>query len=138
MQINNTQARVIKLAESTLQLSNLDVLTSFVLKGDKSAPMPVTSSLRNDTIDPAISETKKLLGECGTWLQSNNASPGSLYKESFEKRWRSFIVPSVQSQLEASEMLRIKNEAGIRVIEDFSIATASKFFEQEIREVVSS
>ncbi|KAL2510665.1 FZO-like [Abeliophyllum distichum] len=133
--INNTQARVIKLAESTLQLSNLDLVTSFVFKGDKSAPMPVTSSLRNDTIDPAISETKKLLGEYGTWLQSNNTRQGSLYKESFEKRWRSFIVPSVQSQLEASEMLRTKNEVGIRVIEDFSAAAASKLFEQEIREV---
>lgn len=58
MQINNTQARVINLAESTLQLSNLDLVTSYVFKGDKSAPMPLTSSLRNDTIDPAISEAK--------------------------------------------------------------------------------
>ncbi|CAA3028317.1 probable transmembrane GTPase FZO-like, chloroplastic isoform X1 [Olea europaea subsp. europaea] len=133
--INNTQARVINLAESTLQLSNLDLVTSYVFKGDKSAPMPLTSSLRNDTIDPAISEAKKLLGEYRTWLQSNNACQGSLYKESFEKRWPSFIVPSLQSQFEASELLKTKHEVGIKVIEDFSAAAASKLFEQEIREV---
>ncbi|KAK6164677.1 hypothetical protein DH2020_001541 [Rehmannia glutinosa] len=43
--INTAQARAIKLAESTLQLSNIDLVTSYVLKGDKSAQMPVTSNL---------------------------------------------------------------------------------------------
>lgn len=81
---------------------------------------------------------QKLLGEYRTWLQSNNACQGSLYKESFEKRWPSFIVPSLQSQFEASELLKTKHEVGIKVIEDFSAAAASKLFEQEIREVVSS
>lgn len=58
MQIDNTQARAIKLAESTLQLSNLDLVASYVLRGDKSAQMPVTSSLRNEIIDPAVSEAQ--------------------------------------------------------------------------------
>lgn len=55
MQIDKTQARAIKLAESTLQLSNLDLVASFVLRGDKSSQMSVTSSLRNEIIDPAAS-----------------------------------------------------------------------------------
>lgn len=58
MQIDNAQARAIKLAESTLQLSNIDLVTSYILKGDKSSQMPVTSSLRNDVIDPAVSEAQ--------------------------------------------------------------------------------
>ncbi|XP_057800853.1 probable transmembrane GTPase FZO-like, chloroplastic isoform X2 [Salvia miltiorrhiza] len=56
--IDNTQARAIKLAESTLQLSNLDVVASFVLSGDKSAKMSVTLSLRSEIIDPAASEAE--------------------------------------------------------------------------------
>lgn len=55
LQIDKTQVRAIKLAESTLQLSNLDLVASFVLRGDKSSQMSVTSSLRNEIIDPAAS-----------------------------------------------------------------------------------
>lgn len=73
-----------------------------------------------------------------TWLQSSKAGKGNFYKESFEKRWPSLIVPSIQSQLEASELLSTKHELGRRVIEDFSAAAASKLLEQEMREVVSS
>lgn len=58
MQIDNTQARAIKLAGSTLQLSNLDLVASFVLRGEKSSQMQVTSSLRNEIIEPASSEAK--------------------------------------------------------------------------------
>ncbi|KAL1547250.1 putative transmembrane GTPase FZO-like, chloroplastic [Salvia divinorum] len=132
--IDNTQARAIKLAESTLQLSNLDLVASFVLSGDKSAKVSMTLSLRSEIIDPAASEAKKLLGEYATWLESSNARKGNLYKESFEKRWPSVVRST--SQLEASELLRAKHELGGAVIRDFSAAAASKLFEQEIREAL--
>ncbi|XP_042007040.1 probable transmembrane GTPase FZO-like, chloroplastic [Salvia splendens] len=132
--IDNTQARAIKLAESTLQLSNLDLVASFVLSGDKSSKMSVTLSLRSEIIDPAASEAEKLLGDYAMWLESSNARKGNLYKESFEKRWPSVVRSS--SQLEASELLRTKHELGGAVIRDFSAAAASKLFEQEIREAL--
>ncbi|KAL0459540.1 UNVERIFIED_CONTAM: putative transmembrane GTPase FZO-like, chloroplastic [Sesamum latifolium] len=135
--IDNVQGRAVKLAESTLQLSNLDLVTSYVLRGNKSVQMPVTSSLRNEVIDPAVTEAQKLLREYAIWLESNNARRGNMYKDSFEKRWPS-VVPSIQSQSEASQVLRTKHELGITVIEDFSAAAASKLFDQEIREVSNS
>ncbi|KAL0371316.1 UNVERIFIED_CONTAM: putative transmembrane GTPase FZO-like, chloroplastic [Sesamum angustifolium] len=133
--IDNVQGRAVKLAESTLQLSNLDLVTSYVLRGNKSFQMPVTSSLRDEVIDPAVAEAQKLLREYAMWLESNNARKGNMYKDSFEERWPS-VVPSVQSQSEASQVLRTKHELGITVIEDFSAAAASKLFDQEIREVL--
>ncbi|KAL0435746.1 UNVERIFIED_CONTAM: putative transmembrane GTPase FZO-like, chloroplastic [Sesamum radiatum] len=133
--IDNVQGRAVKLAESTLQLSNLDLVTSYVVRGNKSVQMPVTSSLRNEVIDPAVTEAQKLLREYAMWLESNNARKGNMYKDSFEKRWPS-VVPSIQSQSEASLVLRTKHELGITVIEDFSAAAASKLFDQEIREVL--
>ncbi|KAL6564348.1 hypothetical protein OROMI_015798 [Orobanche minor] len=133
--ISNTLARAIKLADSTLQLSNLDLVTSYVLKGDKSAQVPVTSILRNEIIDPAVSEAQKLLGKYSMWLHLNNAREGSTYKELFEKRWP-LVVPSILSQLEANELLRTKHDLSVTVIEDFSSAAASKLFEKEIREIV--
>ncbi|CAK9147067.1 unnamed protein product [Ilex paraguariensis] len=133
--IDTTQARIVKLIESTLRLSNLDLATSYVFKGEKSASMPVASSIRNDIINPVLSEAQKLLGEYMTWLQSNNAREGRLYKELFEKRWPSFIDPQKQAQLETSELLGRKYELSIKIIENFSAPAASKLFEQEIREV---
>lgn len=72
-----------------------------------------------------------------TWLQSNNAREGRFYKESFEKRWPSFLDPPNQAQLETGDLLARKYQLSMEVIEDFSVPAASKLFEQEIREVVS-
>ena len=73
-----------------------------------------------------------------TWLQSNNAREGSLYKESFERKWPLFVHPHNQVGLEAYELLRKGDELSLKVLEDFSASAASKLFDQEIREVVSA
>ncbi|RVW54820.1 putative transmembrane GTPase FZO-like, chloroplastic [Vitis vinifera] len=44
--IDTTKARIVKLIDSTLQLSNLDLVGSYVLKGAKSATLPATSSVQ--------------------------------------------------------------------------------------------
>ncbi|KAM7521587.1 hypothetical protein LguiA_011489 [Lonicera macranthoides] len=133
--IDTAQANIVKLIESTLQLSNLDLVTSYVFKGDKSAPMMATSTIRNDILGPSFSEAQKQLGEYVTWLQSNNAREGRFYKESFDKRWPSFLDPPNQAQLETGDLLARKCQLSMEVIEDFSVPAASKLFEQEIREV---
>ncbi|KAK3001156.1 LOW QUALITY PROTEIN: hypothetical protein RJ639_021752 [Escallonia herrerae] len=101
--INTTQAYVVKLVGSTLQLSNLDLVTSYVFKGEKSDTMPAASSVRNDIIGPALSEAQKLLGQYKAWLQSSNAREGRLYKENFEHRWPSFVNPQNHAQFEIDE-----------------------------------
>lgn len=72
-----------------------------------------------------------------TWLQSSNVREGMLYKESFEKRWPSFVYPNSQLHLETLESSKKVNELSLGVIQDFSGTAASKLFDQEIREVVS-
>lgn len=56
MQINSTQVRVVRLVESTLQLSNVDLVTSYVFRGEKSTQMPATTSVQNDILGPAVLE----------------------------------------------------------------------------------
>lgn len=80
---------------------------------------------------------QKLLGEYVIWLQSNNVREGKLYKESFAKRWPSLISPNAQMHLETYELVK-QVDLSLKVIENFSAGAASKLFEQEIREVVSS
>ena len=57
MQIDSTQARIIKVIESTLQLSNLDLVALYAFKA-KSAPMSATASVRNDIIGPALTDAQ--------------------------------------------------------------------------------
>ncbi|XP_010255948.1 PREDICTED: probable transmembrane GTPase FZO-like, chloroplastic isoform X2 [Nelumbo nucifera] len=134
--INNAKGRALKLVGSTLQLSNLDLVASYVFKGEKLGSMPATSSIQNEIISPALSDAQKLLGEYLIWLQSSNVREGRLYKESFEKRWPEFVYPHNEVQLEAYELLKKGEELSLKVIEDFNASAAAKLFEQEIREVV--
>lgn len=58
LQIDSTKARVVKLIESTLQISNLDIVASYVFRGEKSAAMPSTSRIQHDIIGPALLDTQ--------------------------------------------------------------------------------
>lgn len=131
--IDKTQARVVQLLVSTLRLSNLDIVVSYVFRGGNTAPMPAATSIRNDIIGPALSESQKLLGEYVAWLQSNNAREVKLYEEAFEKKWASFSGNRYLS--DTRNLVARKNDFSIELIDDFSAAAASKLFEQEIREV---
>lgn len=133
--IDNAQARVVKVIESTLRLSNLDLVIPYVFRGGKAAPLPAAASVQKDIIGPALLEAQKLLRDYSTWLQSNNAREVRFYQESFERRPPSFVDPQNQIQLETHELQERKYEVSVKVIEDFSAAAASKVFEQEIREV---
>lgn len=42
------------LIEATLQLSNLDLVASYVFKGEKSSTIPATSRVQNEIIGPAV------------------------------------------------------------------------------------
>ncbi|CAH1447406.1 unnamed protein product [Lactuca virosa] len=133
--IDKTQARVVQLIMSTLRLSNLDIVVSYVFRGGNTAPMPAATTIRNDIIGPALLESQKLLGEYGEWLRSNNAREVKFYEESFEKRWASFMKSGNRYLFETRKLVESKNEFSIQQLDDFSAAAASKLFEQEIREV---
>ena len=58
LQIDTTKSRILELIESTLQLSNLDIVASYVLKGGSSAALPTTSRVQNDILGPALADTQ--------------------------------------------------------------------------------
>uniref|UniRef100_A0A3Q7I5A3 Uncharacterized protein n=1 Tax=Solanum lycopersicum TaxID=4081 RepID=A0A3Q7I5A3_SOLLC len=55
-QINSAQARVVRLVESTLQLSNVDLVATYVFRGENSTQMPATISVQNDILGQAVLE----------------------------------------------------------------------------------
>ncbi|XVF72416.1 hypothetical protein PTKIN_Ptkin12aG0119600 [Pterospermum kingtungense] len=132
--IDTTKSRILELIESTLQLSNLDIVASYVLKGGSPATLPATSRVQNDILGPALADAQSLLGDYVTWLQSNNACEGRVYEESFEKRWPTLPYSDKQYHLETYERLRKLDQVSLRVIEKFSANATSKEFEREVRE----
>lgn len=133
--IDSTKSRVVELIESTLQLSNLDLVASHVFRGERSATVPTTSRFQNDILAPALLDAQKLLGEYVRWLQSNNARGGRLYKESFENKWPSLVNSKTQLHMEMYDLLKKVDELSLKVVEDLSASATSKLLEQEIREV---
>ncbi|KAK4731936.1 hypothetical protein R3W88_024924 [Solanum pinnatisectum] len=133
--INSAQARVVRLVESTLQLSNVDLVATYVFRGENSNQMPATISVQNDILGQAVLEGQNLLGEYTKWLQSKRDQEVQFYKQSFEKRWTSLVNPFDQIELGTTAVLDRKSEVTISVIEDFSAAAASKLLERDIREV---
>ncbi|KAF9606424.1 hypothetical protein IFM89_025113 [Coptis chinensis] len=133
--IDNAKARAVRLVESTLQLSNLDLVASYVFKGEKLGVLPAASTIQNDIVGPALSDAQKLLGEYLTWLQSNNVRERRLYKQIFEKRWPSSVNQHDLVHLRTDKLQGKGEELSIKVLENFSASAAATLFEQEIREV---
>ncbi|WOG83692.1 hypothetical protein DCAR_0102869 [Daucus carota subsp. sativus] len=132
--IDDTKSRALKLTESTLVISNIDIVTTYVFRGNKGALVPAASVIQNDIIGPALSEAQKLLGDYVTWLQSNNAREGRSYLESFKKKWPSIVNTENLVELETDNFLGRKYELSREAIESFNAAAASKLFDQEVRE----
>ncbi|KAK1317874.1 hypothetical protein QJS10_CPA05g00854 [Acorus calamus] len=134
--IEAAKARSIKLIESTLQISNVDLVASYALQGEKSDPTRATSAIQNEIISPALSDAKILLEEYSAWLQSNNAREGKLYQVLFENRWPSYVKLKDIVPTETYDLLCKGENLSMKVTENFSAGAAAKLFEQELREVI--
>lgn len=134
--IEMAQARGVKLTESTLQLSNLDLVASYFFKGEKSGSLLATSSFQNEVINPALSDLNRLLKEYLIWLDYSNACEGKRLKESFEKRWPTLVNSHSQMPSETYGLLGKGKELSLEVVKNFSPSAAANLFEQELREVV--
>lgn len=63
-QIETTKSNIVELVEDSLQLSNLDIVASYIFNS-KSYAMPTTSKIQNDMILPAVAAAKVC-----SWIQS--------------------------------------------------------------------
>lgn len=137
-QVGSAKERALKLVESTLQLSNLDLAFAMFFGGEKSTST-ATRSIQNDIVTPALADVQRILGEYTSWLRENNIREGMRYKETFAKRWPLLV----DSHNQADFTTNLQNCLAPREVDTqslistgkFSATTASKLFEQEIRQV---
>nr|XP_029121551.1 probable transmembrane GTPase FZO-like, chloroplastic isoform X2 [Elaeis guineensis] len=134
--IETAKARVTKLLESTLQLSNIDLISTYSFKGERSSSVPATLAVQNEIIGPALSDAQRLLWEYSKWLQSKIAHEGKLYMEFFNKQCQASGNVKGMSHSEPYGLLGNGEELSMKVIENFSASTVARLFENEVREVV--
>ncbi|KAL9251751.1 putative transmembrane GTPase FZO-like, chloroplastic [Drosera capensis] len=134
--IGTTQDSIVKLVESTVQLSNVDIAASYVLRGSKSgSTIAATSSVQNDIVGPALQNAKMLLRDYSCWLRESKDREAMRCHGSFEKRWSSSVGPLNQVNSNCSESLMEVDDLSLKWIEKYSAASASQLFDLEIRDV---
>ncbi|URE04646.1 Dynamin family [Musa troglodytarum] len=134
--IATANARAVKLIDSILRLSNIDLLPTYTLRGEKAGSTIATSAVQNDIISPALVDAQRLLVDYSMWLESRNSDEAKLYMECFEKRWPALVDYEHKVYLETYASLDTSEDFSMKVLENFSSAAAARLFEQEIREVV--
>ncbi|KAI0526796.1 hypothetical protein KFK09_002387 [Dendrobium nobile] len=134
--IEAAAAQAVKLMEFTLQLSNIDLITTYAFKGEKSSPIASTSTLQNEIISPFLSDVQRLLGEYSEWLHSKIVCEGELCLDRLQKQCNNELDIGDVTQSKTVGFLEHGEELSKKVMDNFSASAATKLFEQEIREVV--
>lgn len=134
--IESARSRAIKLVESTLKLSNIDLVATYAFKGERPGLSPITSTVLNDIINPALADENRLLRDYCSWLSSNNLREGKLFIEQFDKQWHQLIDEKDKTHSENLGYIDKEEEFCLKALENFSSNAAARLFEQEIREIV--
>ncbi|XP_024314811.1 probable transmembrane GTPase FZO-like, chloroplastic isoform X1 [Brachypodium distachyon] len=135
--IERAKSRAITLMESTLQLSNIDLISTYMLAGEKGTSAKATSFVQNDILSPALDDAVNLMGEYSTWLSSSNIREANLYLECFHERWSSLLTQEERLPSDPNELVNEGEKLSIKALNGFSAYAAAKVFEAEIREVAT-
>ncbi|KAM0883039.1 hypothetical protein ACQ4PT_031897 [Festuca glaucescens] len=135
--IERAKSRAITLMESTLQLSNIDLIFTYMLTGEKGPSAKATSFVQNDILSPALDDAVDLLSEYSTWLSSSNTREANLYLECFHERWDSLITQEERLPSDPNGLVNEGEKLSIKALNGFSASAAAKVFEEEIRAVAT-
>lgn len=72
LQIEKAKTRAVNLMESTLQLSNVDLIFIYMFKGENSSSARATSSVQNEILGPVLSEVQVLLSILSQLMSKNH------------------------------------------------------------------
>ncbi|KAJ3676280.1 hypothetical protein LUZ60_003692 [Juncus effusus] len=133
--IEKAKERAINMMESTLQLSNLDLIFVYAFKGEKSSSAPASSAVQNEILTPALSEVQTLLGEFSTWLESSNTKEANYYLDLVHERWHALLEERQSSLSKPCPLARSSDDLSVKILQTFNTGSASRVFEKEIHEV---
>ncbi|KAL6842205.1 hypothetical protein ACP4OV_027968 [Aristida adscensionis] len=133
--IERAKDRAVTLMESTLQLSNIDLIFTYTIQGKTRTSARATSSVQNEILSPALDDAANLLREYSAWLSSSNNREANLYLDYFLERWDALVAQEDRVLLDPNRIVNEGEKLSIKALEDFNATAASKVFEEEIREV---
>ncbi|XP_042387242.1 probable transmembrane GTPase FZO-like, chloroplastic isoform X1 [Zingiber officinale] len=134
--VETAKSRALKLTDSLLRLSNIDLIPTYALKTERVGSTFATSTFQNDIINPALSDAQRVLADYSEWSESCNSREAKLYLEHFKKQWPALVDTNGEFHLEKYSINIASGDFSSKVIENFSSGAAARLFEQEIREVV--
>ncbi|XP_042392617.1 probable transmembrane GTPase FZO-like, chloroplastic isoform X3 [Zingiber officinale] len=134
--VETAKSRALKLTDSLLRLSNIDLIPTYALKTERAGSTFATSTFQNDIINPALSDAQRVLADYSEWSESCNSREAKLYLEHFKKQWPALVDTNGEFHLEKYSINIASGDFSSKVIENFSSGAAARLFEQEIREVV--
>ncbi|KAG0517934.1 hypothetical protein BDA96_09G131800 [Sorghum bicolor] len=133
--IERAKGRAVALMGSTLQLSNIDLIFTYTVKGKTGSSMRATSFVQNDILSPTLDDAVNLLGDYSTWLSSSNTREAKVYLECFSARWDALVGPEERALLDPNGLVNEGEKLTIKALDGFNASAAAKVFEEEIREV---
>ncbi|KAJ1262723.1 hypothetical protein BS78_09G131700 [Paspalum vaginatum] len=133
--IERAKGRAVTLMESTLQLSNIDLVFTYTVKGKPGSSTRATSFVQNDILSPTLDDAVNLLGDYSTWLSSSNTREANLYLECFHERWDALVAQEERVLLDPNGIVNEGEKLTAKALDGFNASAAAKVFEEEIREV---
>ncbi|CAN6328401.1 unnamed protein product [Urochloa humidicola] len=133
--IERAKGRAVTLMESILQLSNVDLIFAYTIKGKTGSSIRATSFVQNDILTPAFDDAVNILGEYSTWLCSSNTREANLYLECFHERWATLIAQEEMVMLDPNGIVNGGEKLTVKALDGFNAISTAKVFEEEIREV---
>ncbi|KXG21917.2 hypothetical protein SORBI_3009G125400 [Sorghum bicolor] len=134
-EIERAKGRAVTLMGSTLQLSNIDLIFTYTVKGKTGSSTRATSFVQNDILSPTLDDAVNLLGDYSTWLSSSNTREAKVYLECFSARWDALVGPEERALLDPNGLVNEGEKLTIKALDGFNASAAAKVFEEEIREV---
>ncbi|PAN19738.1 hypothetical protein PAHAL_3G294900 [Panicum hallii] len=133
--IERAKGRAVTLMESILQLSNIDLIFTYTIKGKTGSSPRATSFVQNDILTPAFDDAVNILGEYSTWLSSSNTREANLYLECFHERWAALVAQEERVLLDPNGLINEGEKLTVKALDGFNASSTAKVFEEEIREV---
>ncbi|RLN30223.1 hypothetical protein C2845_PM05G24250 [Panicum miliaceum] len=133
--IERAKGRAVTLMESILQLSNIDLIFTYTVKGKTGSSPRATSFVQNDILTPAFDDAVNILGEYSTWLSSSNTREANLYLECFHERWAALVAQEERVLLDPNGLINEGDKLTVKALDGFNSSSTAKVFEEEIREV---
>ncbi|KAI5059498.1 hypothetical protein GOP47_0025817 [Adiantum capillus-veneris] len=135
--IDGAKGRAAKFVDSTLRISNIDAVASYLLGGDRQGTLPVAGSFDAQVMGSLQNDLQETLEENHKKLSDYRAQQVAKYRDLVRRKW-----PDIRERQEGkkgyvvSSCTEGKDENSLIVLEGFDTKAAKIVLEKELKDVI--